>query len=118
MLLIITGALITGANTDLYSLLLPLYAVYMNYALFLMRRLWAYWQDRAPLNQQVNNEHAPSFKNQLRAWALHLNFWELGALSWWPVLWGRDQPFICTPKQKYIHTDEALSVYSQPDGVT
>ena len=35
---------------------------------------------------------------------MHLNFWELGALSWLPVLWGREKPFICTPKKVYIRT--------------
>ncbi|CAM3977612.1 glycosyltransferase family 2 protein [Psychrobacter arenosus] len=39
-----------------------------------------------------------ALSTRLRAWLLHLNFWELGAWSWWPVLWGRQQPFICTPK--------------------
>lgn len=36
--------------------------------------------------------------SRLRAWLVHLNFWELGALSWFPVLWGQKRPFVCTPK--------------------
>lgn len=35
---------------------------------------------------------------RLRMWLVHLNFWEHGALSWLPVLWGQQKPFICTPK--------------------
>ena len=102
------GALITGADIDLHSLLTPLYAVYVSYTIFLGRRLWAYCHDRAPLNQQVNKDYIFSLRRQLRTWALHLNFWELGALSWLPVLWGRDKPFICTPKQKCIQTRQSL----------
>ena len=89
-------------------LLAPLYVVYASYLLFMGRRLWAYSQDNSPLNNQVskakktnNNNKLPiqHIKKQIRAWLLHLNFWELGALSWMPVLWGRDKPFVCTPKQ-------------------
>ncbi|WP_350559617.1 glycosyltransferase family 2 protein [Psychrobacter sp. CAL346-MNA-CIBAN-0220] len=104
ILLIITGALLTDASINLSTLIMPLYVVYTGYALFLIRRLWAYWHDREPLNQQVNSNYTPSVNKRLRAWALHLNFWELGALSWLPVLWGRDKPFICTPKQEDSRT--------------
>ncbi|WP_321156655.1 glycosyltransferase family 2 protein [Psychrobacter sp. LV10R520-6] len=108
-LLIIGSALLINLNIRLPLLLTPLYVVYASYGIFLTRRLWAYSQDREPLNQQVRNGHSqsisnPSISNKLRAWALHLNFWELGALSWLPVLWGRDKPFICTPKQQYMRT--------------
>lgn len=37
-------------------------------------------------------------QRRIKAWLLHLNFWELGALSWLPVLWGQQKPFVCTPK--------------------
>lgn len=109
--LIITGALVLNIEANMQPLLAPLYAVYASYALFLARRFWAYSQDSSPLNQQVhhskhasNNANSPlqklkQLKRQTRAWLLHLNFWEFGALSWMPVLWGRDKPFICTPKQ-------------------
>ena len=94
------------ANFDInFPLLLtPLYAVYAGYTLFLGRRLWAYCHDNAPLNQQINGSDMPYFYQKLRAWLMHLNFWELGALSWLPVLWGREKPFICTPKQVYVRT--------------
>ncbi|TXD98435.1 glycosyltransferase [Psychrobacter frigidicola] len=103
-LLIIAGALLMDVSINLTSLLTPLYVVYAGYGLFLARRLWAYSQDSAPLNQQVNRADAPRFYERLRAWLLHLNFWELGALSWLPVLWGQDKPFICTPKYEVIRT--------------
>lgn len=108
-LLIIGSVLLINANVRLPSLLMPLYVVYISYGVFLGRRLWAYCHDHAPLNQQVNSNHTanvnnPSVSKKIRAWVLHLNFWELGALSWLPVLWGRDKPFICTPKQEYIRT--------------
>ncbi|WP_201528094.1 glycosyltransferase family 2 protein [Psychrobacter frigidicola] len=103
-LLIVTGAMLMDAPVNLLSLLMPLYVVYGSYALFLARRLWAYSHDNAPLNQQVNDVSAPKFYHRLRTWALHLSFWELGALSWLPVLWGRDKPFICTPKHEYKRT--------------
>ena len=45
---------------------------------------------------------------RVRAWLMHLNFWELGALSWLPVLWGSEKPFVCTPKQEYIRTQSSL----------
>lgn len=92
-----------GMTPD-FSVLTPLYAVYASYAVFILRRLWAYLQDQAPLNNQVNQNHEPTLKMRLRAWLMHLNFWELGALSWLPVLWGSEKPFICTPKQEYIRT--------------
>ncbi|CAN6961320.1 Glycosyltransferase 2-like domain-containing protein [Psychrobacter okhotskensis] len=109
-LLIITSALLFSTSLNIYALLAPLYIVYASYAIFLGRRLWAYMQDRASLNQQTSNGAAPSLSNRLRAWAVHLNFWELGALSWWPVLWGQKKPFICTPKQELIRTRKSVYV--------
>ncbi|AMN68047.1 glycosyltransferase family 2 protein [Psychrobacter sp. P11G5] len=109
-LLIITGALLFGSSLNIHALLAPLYIVYVSYAIFLGRRLWAYMQDSAPLNQQTSNGAAPSLSNRLRAWAVHLNFWELGALSWWPVLWGQKKPFICTPKQEFVRTRKSVYV--------
>lgn len=97
----------SGAMPDT-SLLTPLYLVYASYAVFIIRRLWAYSQDKAPLNKQMKENHQPSIKMRLRAWLMHLNFWELGALSWLPVLWGSEKPFICTPKQEYIRTQSSL----------
>ena len=111
------GALLLKLNLNLSFLLQPLYVVYASYALFLVRRLWAYLHDDAPLNQQVDIDSADSAINnkraiskKLRAWLLHLNFWELGALSWLPVLWGRSKPFICTPKQMLIRTRRTLNM--------
>jgi hypothetical protein len=46
----------------------------------------------------------------VRAWLLHLNFWELGALSWLPVLWGRNKPFIGTPKQEKTTTQRSTLI--------
>ncbi|MGE6572165.1 glycosyltransferase family 2 protein [Psychrobacter namhaensis] len=92
------------------SLLTPLYLVYASYAFFLVRRLWAYCQDEAPLNKQVNKNHQTSLHTKLRAWLMHINFWELGALSWLPVLWGSKKPFICTPKKSGICEDSALQL--------
>ncbi|WP_350656631.1 glycosyltransferase family 2 protein [Psychrobacter sp. S1-30-MNA-CIBAN-0213] len=109
-LLIITGALLFGSSLNIHALLAPLYIVYASYAIFLGRRLWAYMQDSAPLNQQTSNGAAPILGSRLRAWAVHLNFWELGALSWWPVLWGQEKPFICTPKQELIRTRKSVYV--------
>ncbi|WP_157824081.1 glycosyltransferase family 2 protein [Psychrobacter sp. Sarcosine-3u-12] len=109
-LLIITGALLFSSSLNIHALLAPLYIVYASYAIFLGRRLWAYMQDSAPLNQQTSNGAAPSLSNRLRVWAVHLNFWELGALSWWPVLWGQKKPFICTPKQELIRTRKSVYV--------
>ena len=103
-LLIISGAMLTNFDINFPLLLTPLYAVYAGYTLFLGRRLWAYCHDNAPLNQQMNGSDMPYFYQKLRAWLMHLNFWELGALSWLPVLWGREKPFICTPKQVYVRT--------------
>lgn len=91
-----------------FTLLIPLYLVYASYAIFLIGRLWAYCCDRAPLNKQINQSHHLSLGAKIRAWLMHINFWELGALSWLPVLWGRKKPFICTPKQKYIQTQHSL----------
>lgn len=65
-------------------------------------------QDSAPLNQQTSHGAALSLSNRLRAWGVHLNFWELGALSWWPVLWGQKKPFICTPKQELMPTRQSV----------
>lgn len=107
-LLIVALALASGASLDVALLLTPLYAVYVGYGLFLGRRLWAYGCDRAPLNQQIDKTPAPNWSHRLRAWALHLNFWELGALSWLPVLWGQDKPFICTPKQEVVRTKRTV----------
>lgn len=127
-LLIISAALLMNASINLPLLLTPLYVVYASYTLFLGRRLWAYCHDREPLNQQMNSDHNSnigasgvnassvsasnanntSLSKKLRVWALHLNFWELGALSWLPVLWGRDKPFICTPKQEVVSTRRTL----------
>lgn len=119
----VVSALLFDFKADFNLLLLPLYAVYTSYAIFLARRFWAYSQDKAPLNKQVadttidNNTDAAvsnntrSFfrrvKQQTRAWLLHLNFWELGALSWLPVLWGQKKPFVCTPKQVISSTTQS-----------
>lgn len=89
----------TNLKGDSALLLAPLYLVYASYGFYLARRLWAYGHDNAPLNQQLDAITTSSNINQrLKVWALHLNFWELGALSWLPVLWGRNKPFIRTPK--------------------
>lgn len=107
--LFVLGALITKANVDYSLLLTPLYLVYASYGFYLARRLWAYWHDSAPLNKLANS--APvnnSISQRLKVWALHLNFWELGALSWLPVLWGRDKPFICTPKRAIERSQRTL----------
>lgn len=109
-LLVIIAALLFTASLNLHDFLALLYIVYASYAIFLVRRLWAYMKDGAPLNQQTNNGAAPSVARRLRAWAVHLNFWELGALSWWPVLWGQEKPFICTPKQQCVRTRKSVYV--------
>ena len=101
-LCIIVGALAIKADVALSYLLTPLYLVYAGYGLFLSRRLWAYIHDDAPLNH--NNNEKPTLIRKLNTWALHLNFWEFGALSWVPVLLGYKKPFICTPKQQSIRT--------------
>ena len=101
-LCIILGALATNAHLVLSSLLTPLYLVYAGYGVFLIRRLWAYLNDEAPLNHQNNTR--PTLVQKVNTWGLHLNFWELGALSWLPVLLGYKKPFICTPKQQSIRT--------------
>jgi len=119
---IVTSALLLDFEANFQVLLAPLYAVFASYALFLGRRFWAYSQDNAPLNQQFTNPKQASntansplqklkrLKKQTRAWLLHLNFWEFGALSWMPVLWGRDKPFICTPKQANNSTSRATFI--------
>ena len=89
-------------------MLAPLYLVYACYTFFILRRLWAYCRDQSPLNQQVDDSHQPRFSRKIRAWLMHLNFWEIGALSWLPVLWGREKPFVCTPKQNYIQSRQSL----------
>lgn len=100
-------AQLSDATPDI-SLLTPLYLVYASYGVFIIRRLWAYLQDKAPLNKQLSQNHESSIKMRVRAWFMHLNFWELGALSWLPVLWGSEKPFVCTPKQEYIRTQSSL----------
>lgn len=105
--LLVIGVALLNTNFDV-SLLTPLYAVYASYTIFLVRRLWAYFQDQTPLNKQIEKNHQPSVEAKLRAWLMHINFWELGALSWLPVLWGREKPFICTPKQEYIQTSRSV----------
>ena len=110
-LLIILSTLFAPTLFDIkneLSLLMPLYLVYASYMVFLVRRLWAYLQDQSPLNKQVNKNYQSTMKMRLRAWLMHLNFWELGALSWLPVIWGSKKPFICTPKHEYIHTRHSL----------
>lgn len=131
-LLLIAGVLISSASIHLMALLSPLCLVYVAYAIFLARRLWAYSQDHGPLNAQmttsdksandkrvddksVDDKTAPDntvrqadYKNTVRTWLLHLNFWEFGALTWVPVLWGRDKPFICTPKLEQSLTRQRL----------
>ena len=109
-LLMIIAALLFTASLNLHDFLALLYIVYASYAIFLVRRLWAYMKDGAPPNQQTNNGAAPSVARRLRAWAVHLNFWELGALSWGPVLWGQEKPFICTPKQQCVRTRKSVYV--------
>jgi hypothetical protein len=118
----VTGALLLNFAANFQLLLAPLYAVFASYALFLGRRFWAYSHDSAPLNQQIHSakqtSHKPAsllqryepLKKQTRAWLLHLNFWEFGALSWMPVLWGRDKPFICTPKQANSSTSRSTFI--------
>lgn len=112
VLMIIAGFWISGQAIDSTQLLLPLYAVFASYGLFLGRRLWAYAQDKMPLNKQAaalsGANQRPAARRPLRTWLLHLNFWELGALSWLPILWGRDKPFICTPKQKTNQSRRAI----------
>ncbi|MBU5617763.1 glycosyltransferase [Psychrobacter sp. TAE2020] len=98
-LLLLLVAVVTQSRFDTNLVLAPLYLVYASYGIYLTRRLWAYWHDESPLNRQLNPAMASTSASQrLRVWVLHLNFWELGALSWLPVLWGRNKPFICTPK--------------------
>ena len=86
----------------------------MGYGLYLTRRLWAYLHDLSPLNQQLSHSKEDDFDNgnsmskQLKVWALHLNFWELGALSWLPVLWGRNKPFTRTPKLEVTRSERTI----------
>lgn len=107
--LLVIGVALANQNFDA-SLLTPLYLVYASYGVFLIRRLWAYYQDQTPLNKQVNKNHRPDIATKMRTWLMHVNFWELGALSWLPVLWGREKPFICTPKQTFIQTRRSLQL--------
>ncbi|MDO5770421.1 MAG: glycosyltransferase [Psychrobacter sp.] len=51
----------------------------------------------APNSQDIPTD-INSISQRLKAWLVHINFWELGALSWVPVLWGQQKPFVCTPK--------------------
>lgn len=119
VLIMAIGVLALNIEANMQALLAPLYAVYASYALFLGRRLWAYSRDTSPLNKQVDplaqvGDHAhlaiETISKRMRAWLLHLNFWELGALSWVPVLWGRDKPFICTPKQALSSTSRSTFI--------
>ncbi len=105
LLVMVDMLLVNNANV---SMLTPLYVVYTGYAFFILRRLWAYCRDQSPLNQQVDNSYQRRFGTKIRAWLMHLNFWEIGALSWLPVLWGREKPFVCTPKQNYIQSRQSL----------
>lgn len=122
-LLIIAAALVMSSRINLSTLLLPLYIVYGAYTVFLGRRLWAYLHDSAPLSLQPNgletfnvkvessqtrNIATLSTSKKIRTWLMHINFWELGALSWLPVLWGRDKPFICTPKFEVVRSERTL----------
>lgn len=84
---------------------LLLFTVYGGYSLFALRRLWAYFQDKTPLNKQLNSQKKFSVNGRLRTWLMHLNFWELGAMCWLPVLWGKNKPFTCTPKQKLLDSN-------------
>ncbi len=105
--LVVIGTALLNNNVDA-ALLTPFYLVYASYTVFLFRRLWAYLQDQTPLDKQVDTNYQPGLDAKIRAWLMHINFWELGALSWLPVLWGRKKPFICTPKQTYIQTRRSL----------
>lgn len=88
---------------------LPILAViYTGYGVFLLRRLWAYLRDQAPLTQQMQRGYQHTIAKRLRTWLMHLNFWEVGALCWLPVLWGRQKPFVCTPKIAPDATQSAL----------
>ncbi len=113
-LLILVFALFTNNNFDYSLLLAALYVVYVGYGLYLARRLWAYLHDLNPLNQQLSHSKEDDFDNgnsmskQLKVWALHLNFWELGALSWLPVLWGRNKPFTRTPKLEVTRSERTI----------
>jgi len=88
---------------------LPIFSVvYAGYGVFLLRRLWAYLRDQAPLTQQMQGGYRHSISKRVRTWLMHLNFWEVGALCWLPVLWGRQKPFVCTPKVAPDATHAAL----------
>lgn len=108
--LVMVSALLLQAAIDMSRLLLPLFIVYAGYGVFLSRRLWAYLSDSAPLTKPNEAQVTPTVAQRLKVWALHLNFWEFGALSWLPVLWGRDKPFICTPKQVDTQSNFAVLI--------
>ncbi|GAA0324191.1 hypothetical protein GCM10009129_22510 [Psychrobacter aestuarii] len=105
VMVLLLSLILGNVHTSLLSILA---AVYTGYAVFLGRRLWAYLHDQAPLNSQVDSGYQHNLRARVRAWLMHLNFWELGALCWLPVLWGRQKPFVCTPKQKQDQTRTAL----------
>jgi len=105
--LFLIANLLSMGNSDT-AILAPLYLVYTGYAFFIIRRLWAYCRDQTPLNKQLDRSHQPRFVKGVRAWLMHLNFWEIGALSWLPVLWGQNKPFVCTPKHKDVHSRYSL----------
>lgn len=111
MVAVMAVVLASNMTVNVERLLLPLFVIYGAYGIFLARRLFAYLSDKSPLAKpsQSSQEHSvPSTVQRLKVWALHLSFWELGALSWLPVLWGRDKPFICTPKQVVKHSKLAV----------
>lgn len=105
--LLVMADMLLVNNSDV-SMLAPLYVVYASYAFFVFRRLWAYCCDQSPLNKQIDDSHQPRFSRKIQTWLMHLNFWETGALSWLPVLWGQEKPFVCTPKQNYIQSRHSL----------
>ena len=91
--LLVMGAML-GMGQHSTALQAALHAVYLGYSVFLLRRLWAYYRDQSPLALQAmgdnrENDTPSGIKSRLRAWLIHLNFWELGALSWLPVLWNQ-----------------------------
>lgn len=110
MVAIMAVVIATHAALNADRLLLPLFAVYGAYGVFLTRRLVAYLSDKSPLAKPDQLRSAPTLFQRLKVWALHLNFWEFGALSWLPVLWGRNKPFICTPKQVDEHSKMAVFI--------
>lgn len=111
MIVVMAGVIAFNATVNADKLLLPLFAIYGAYGVFLARRLVAYLSDKVPLkhpNDKSKSSALPTIFQRLKVWALHLNFWEFGALSWLPVLWGRDKPFICTPKQRAEQSKSAV----------